>query len=300
MKTVVSIISILALIATFGTVKATDPQGDTSSDSLNVTDKNNQKQGFWIFYGKDKPLEDYEAEDKVEEGRFRDNRKSGIWKKYFATGILQNEITYQNSVPNGHSKLYYANGQLEQEGIWKRTKWTGNYVRYYENGNKYLEFKYNAIGKREGTQKYFYPDGTLMIEGEWKDGKENGIVKEFWPDGSPKSEKNFEGGILDQTSVKTYPKPEAVAAAEAKIVEPEGEGIKLADTDYIRKVGTFTGDGEHTFYDKNHLQITKSGVFKDHKLVDGKWHRYNKSGILLRIEVYMNGSYAGDAPMPTE
>ena len=300
MKTAASIISILVLIATFGTVKATSLLGETSADSLNFIDKNKLKQGFWIFYGKDKLLGNYEDEDKVEEGSYQDDRKSGIWKKYFATGKLQNEITYKNSVPNGHAKIYYANGQLKQEGIWKRNKWTGVYVLYHENGNKYHEFNFSDKGKREGTQKYYDEDGRIIIEGEWIGGQENGIVKEFWPDGSTRSEKNFDGGVLDQASVKTYPKPESVAVAESKIEEPKGDGIKVADTDHKRNLVTFKGHGEHTFYDKNHLQITKSGVFKDHKLVDGKWHRYNKGGLLTHIEVYKNGSYVGNAPMPTE
>ncbi|MBL4657274.1 MAG: hypothetical protein JKX73_04685, partial [Flavobacteriales bacterium] len=62
MKTAASIISILVLIATFGTVKATNLLGETSADSLNFIDKNKLKQGFWIFYGKDKLLRDYEDE----------------------------------------------------------------------------------------------------------------------------------------------------------------------------------------------------------------------------------------------
>lgn len=300
MKAVVSIMSLLVLLATFGTVKATNPQGEASSDSLNVIDENNLKQGFWIFYGKDKRLPDYEDEDKVEEGRYTDNRKSGIWKKYFASGTLQNEITYQNSRPNGYARIYYANGQLKEEGIWKGNKWTGDYKLYHENGNLYHEFNFNPKGKREGTQTYYYEDGQKMIEGEWAGGKEAGLLTEWYPDGSKKSEKNFADGVLDQGSVKYYEEPAEVAAAAAKVEEPKDVGPAVAKTDQIRHIGKFTGDGEHTFYDKNHLQVTKTGLFRDYKLIDGKWHRYDKSGLLQRIEVYKNGAYVGDAPMPTE
>ena len=194
MKQLLSIFSLIIFISVYGTVRAYDPyQVDPVMDSLNQIDENNLKQGFWIFYGKDKRLPDYDDDQKVEEGRYLDNRKFGIWKKYFASGTLQNEITYQNSRPNGYARIYYSNGQLKEEGIWKGNKWTGDYVLYHENGNKYHAFNFNAKGKREGTQTYFYENGQKMIEGDWAEGKESGKITEWYDNGAVKSIKNFEG-----------------------------------------------------------------------------------------------------------
>ena len=300
MKPIVSIICIMSLIASFsGKIRATDHEGGVSSDSLNVIDENNLKQGFWIFYGKDKRLPDYEDDAKVEEGRYKDNRKSGIWKKYFASGTLQNEITYQNSRPNGFAKIYYANGQVKEEGIWKGNKWTGDYKLYHENGNLYHEFNFNPKGKREGEQTYYHENGERMIQGLWAEGKESGTITEWYEDGSIKSERNFDGGTLDVSSVKNYKPTEAVIASTVQKQEPRGAGIAVAKGEEIRHIGKFDGNGEHKLYNMNR-QISKDGNFVNNKLIDGKWYRYDTSGILLRIEVFKNGAYVGDAPMPVD
>jgi len=300
MKLTAPIIAIMALMCgVTGTAWSTDAEGGTAADSINIIDENNLKQGFWIFYGKDKRLPDYEDEDKVEEGRYIDNRKSGIWKKYFSSGSLQNEITYQNSRPNGYAKIYYSNGQVKEEGIWKGNKWTGDYKLYHENGNLYHEFNFNPKGKREGEQTYFHENGEKMIQGTWAEGKESGTITEWYEDGTVKSEKNFDGGTLDVASVKHYEPTQAVASAVEEKEEPKGSGIAVAKGEKVMHIGKFDGNGEHKLYNRN-KQISKDGNFVNNKLIDGKWYRYNTSGILLRIEVYKNGAYVGDAPMPVD
>ncbi|MBL4657273.1 MAG: toxin-antitoxin system YwqK family antitoxin [Flavobacteriales bacterium] len=297
MKNLVSILSLIAILASVSAVQADAPQVDTTE--TNQIDENNLKQGFWIFYGRDKRLPDYDDDQKVEEGNYADNRKTGIWKKYFATGKLQNEITYQNSRPNGYAKIYYANGQLKEEGIWKGNKWTGDYKLYHENGNMYHEFNFNPKGKREGEQTYYHENGEKMIQGTWAEGKESGTVTEWYEDGSIKSEKNFDGGTLDAASVKHYEAPKEIVEAEAAKVEPVGKGVAVAKDEEVRHVGKFNGNGEHKLYNRDR-QLSKDGNFVDNKLVDGKWYRYNTDGILQKIQVYKNGAYVGDAPMPTE
>ena len=287
MKALVSILSLVFALSFSGMAEINNPQGDVSSDSLNVIDENNLKQGFWIFYGRDKRLPDYDDDQKVEEGRYKDNRKGGIWKKYFASGVLQNEITYHNSRPNGYAKIYYSNGQLKEEGIWKGNKWTGDYKLYHENGNLYHVFNFNPKGKREGEQTYYHENGQKMIQGNWADGKESGTITEWYEDGSLRSEKDFAGGTLDPSSVKHYDAPKEVIASIAKKKEEETPS------------GRFDGNGIHKLYSKDR-QISKDGMFVDNKLMEGKWYRYDKSGILQRIEVYKNGAYVGDAPMPTD
>ncbi|MBL4577583.1 MAG: toxin-antitoxin system YwqK family antitoxin [Flavobacteriales bacterium] len=299
MKQLITILGLIALIGTYGIARADNPQADLPADSLNQIDENNLKQGFWIFYGRDKRLPDYDDDQKVEEGRYLDNRKSGIWKKYFASGLLQNEITYQNSRPNGYAKIYYSNGQLKEEGIWKGNKWTGDYTLYHENGEKYHEFNFNPKGKREGTQTYYYDNGKKMIEGDWADGKESGTVTEWHVDGSLKSVKNFEGGTLDPASVKHYDAPEEVVEAEAEEEEPSGTGVEVEEGEEIKHIGKFDGNGEHKLYRRDQ-QLSKDGNFVNNVLMDGKWYKYNRDGILQRIQVYKNGAYVGDAPMPTE
>jgi len=265
----------------------------SGNDTINRIDMNNLKQGHWIYYGKDKRLPNYADDQIVEEGEYIDNRKNGIWKKYFDNGKLQNEITYKNSRPNGHAKIYYKNGNLKEEGMWMGNKWTGDYKYYHENGEMYHEFAYNEKGKREGDQKYYYDNGQVMIEGAWKEGKESGVIKEYYENGDIRSEKFFDGGTLDASSTIIYDKPEEVKEPEP---EPVGKGVVVEKDEETRSIEKFDGNGPHKLYNRNR-QISKDGVFKNNKLMDGKWYRYTKDGILESIEVYKNGAYVGEAPI---
>ena len=267
-----------------------------NNDTINIIDANNFKQGKWVYFGKDKNLPSYESSQIVEEGEYIDNRKMGIWKKYFPNGKLQNEITYKSGRPNGHAKIYYKNGNLKEEGLWKSNKWIGNYKYYYENGNLYHEFAYSDRGKRSGPQKYYYETGQVMIEGEWEEGKEAGVIKEYYEDGSIKAEKFFNNGSLDPEKTIVFEKEEPEVIPDP---EPEGKGVVVEKGEVTRTVEPFNGTGYHKLYNKNR-QISKDGIFKNYKLKDGKWYRYNKDGILLKIEVYKKGKYIGDAQIEEE
>ena len=292
----ISEIGNMDISAALGAV-TTDNQTDAPSNALNTIDEKSRKQGHWICYGKDKDVPGYKDEDKVEEGHYKDNRKSGVWKKYFTTGILQSEITYVKGKPNGYAKIYHANGQLKEEGIWKANKWIGDYTRYYENENPHHEFHFGTKGKREGEQTYYHKNGQKMIQGTWVKGKESGTLTEWYEDGSIKSEKKFNGGTLDEASVRLYAPSQEVMSLAAHKEEVIGTGVAVTKDEEIRTIETFDGNGKHKLYNKS-LQISKDGDFVNNKLIDGKWYRYNRDGILQSIEVYKDGVHVGDAPMP--
>ncbi|MFH1319063.1 MAG: toxin-antitoxin system YwqK family antitoxin [Bacteroidota bacterium] len=293
MKKLIHILLFISIIS-YSPVKAGIAQQFElyNNDTINRIDVNNLKQGYWICFGKDNELSGYTADQKIEEGNYVDNRKTGIWKKYYSNNNLQNEITYINSRPNGYAKIYYQNGNIKEEGLWKGNKWVGEYKFYHENGNLYHEFAYNPKGKREGVQKYYHDNGQVMIEGEWAEGKEAGVIKEYDESGKITSEKFFSEGTLDPASTIIYEKEEK---PEEKPKEVKSRVIVEID-DKPRNLEPFNGNGEHKLYNRNR-QISKDGFFKNNRLVDGKWYKYSKDGILLRIEVYKNGAYAGDAPI---
>ena len=60
------------------------------------------------------------------------------------------------------------------------------------------------------------------------------------------------------------------------------------------KMMMFTGEGEHTLYNKNH-QLSQKGLYNDGSLWIGKWFRYNEDGFIACIELYEKGEYIGDA-----
>ena len=270
----------------------------TNSDTLNQVDPaSGLKQGYWIVYNSIKKLPAYPADSKVEEGKFADSKKIGMWKMYYPNGNIKSEITYTDNRPKGYAKMYYENGKVQEEGMWDNSRWTGDYKSYYDNGQIFYDFKYNNTGKREGEQKYYYDNGQIMMKGEMHDGKEAGVWEEHYENGDLRAKKAFNDGTLDANNTEVYAPKQPLP--EKKEEPTSKEPPKIADatkekTNAAQK--PFDGNG----YAKLFLpgaRISKDGEFKSYRLINGKDYVYNTDGILERIAVYKDGKYVGDAPI---
>lgn len=264
----------------------------------NQTNESGRRVGRWVITGAIAKNAEYAAGAKVEEGEYNDGRKVGVWKTYYPSGKIKNEITYEAGRPKGPYTTYYENGQVEEQGNWSLTKNYGTFKRYYENGQVSQEFEFDQTGKRNGTQKYYYENGQLMIVGTWNGGKEAGTVTEYYETGEVKSVRVFNDGQMDDSkSVFKEPKTPAQANIEPEPVKDESNKVKTAvvvsPSDAAPNIGHFDGNGYHTLYNKDR-QISQKGIFKNGRLWDGKYYKYDKNGILTNIEIYQNGVYIGE------
>lgn len=268
-----------------GTFSFSGFSNDTIGD--NQIDSNGKRQGYWIITGSMTTELGYDAKAKVEEGNYVDSRKEGLWKKYWPTGTIKSEINYISGKPKGKYAVYYKNGQLEESGNWNKNKNTGEFKRFYKNGNPQQEFIFSENGKRNGVQKYYHENGQLELVATIIDGKEDGVVKRYFDNGKLKEEKTMKAGVLSKGSIKSYdknPKP-FVAKADSNAKESK----KVSDRPNIQK---FEPNGRNTLYNKR-LQKTQVGMFKNGRLWEGRWYRYDANGILTKIEVYKQGRYFG-------
>ncbi len=268
-------------------------------DTINYIDENNLKQGFWKIFGRMKKLPGYDPDQVIEQGNYKNSRKNGLWTKFFASGKTKSEIEYLNSRPNGAYKTYFPNGQVEEEGTWKNNRNTQTFKRYYENGQVSQDFAFNNSGKRDGKQTYFYENGQVMIEADIAAGKEK-FVKEYYEDGSVKAEKVFIDGKLDASKTKVYePKTPVKNRDEAELAKAPEKVVKVEKGESSNGKVKFSGTGKHKLYNMN-KQISKDGVFKNYRLMEGLWYKYDENGILISIEKYKKGRYIGEAPLPKE
>ncbi len=231
-------------------------QSASSDSTLNYTDPTtNFKQGFWVYKGKDKNLPNYQPDSKVEEGKYQDNRKNGVWVTYWPNGNKKSEITFVNNSAKGYAKMYYDDGKIQEEGNWENQRWTGSYKMYHPNGATFYEFSYNKSGKREGKQTYYYDNGKVMMTGEMKDGKESGVWEERYENGDLKAKKGFNDGQLDPNQFETYaPKQPIVEKVEVikNAPPPPVVDTKTNKKNEADKGPVFVGNGYAKLYNLNH------------------------------------------------
>ncbi len=249
-----------------------------TNDSINVTDSQGWKQGRWVEDSDGEDSEGCSVGTKLEEGYYKDNRKAGVWKRFWCSGKVKNELIYNND-KTITSKDYYPDGKLKEEGTWNNLGWIGPYKTYHPNGKLYYEWEYDQAGKRTGKQRYYYENGNLMFDGTWNAGKEAGIIKEYYENGSLRSEKNFNDGKLDTTSIKIYAqkevKPVKVDPKKEEVKPPVNPELGVIKDGYNK---TFNREGK----------VDREGEFKNAKLFDGKQYFY-KDGKLEKIAIIRDG-----------
>lgn len=275
-------------------------------DTVNITDERGLKQGYWYIFNRIKKLPNYEDDQVVEEGVFKDNKKVGIWKGYHNNNEIKYEITYKNGIPNGYAKFYYKNGNLSEEGMWKINNWIGKYKYYYENGQVAYEFNYNSKGngKREGEQKYFHENGNIMIIGTWQNGQESGKLTEYYANGEVKAEKYYNGGRIDGSKTVVYAKKVIPEPVQDSIVDvnTEDENI-VADNDTTKTqpkedINIVKDDNQNQEIERiegfqkvvKNGKIVVEGEFVDGKLINGKRYIYDVDfKVLKKTKIYENG-----------
>lgn len=265
------------------------------NDTVNLVDDNNLKQGHWVITNEEKKLPGYAPNQVVEEGRYKDNRKSGKWYFYFSNDKVKQILTYNNNRPNGYAVFYYKNGNKREEGIWKNNRWVGEYKYYYENGNLKNHWNYNENGQRTGVQKYFHENGKLMIEGEWTNGKESGYIKEYYENGAKKSERFFNDGKLEpEKTVNFEPKPEPETTEDTATAKAN-ESSKDSDFKWGERPDEkttdqtpFDGNGYYELKNKNG-QVVRKGEFENGYLINGEVYQYTADGKIFRTTYYKEG-----------
>src|SRR5690606_8722803 len=150
---------------------------------------------------------------------------------------------------------------------------------------------------RDGPQKYFHENGNLAIEGTFANGKESGVIKEYYENGDLKAEKPYEGGKIDETAIVIYQARKKSTSVPEEVAE-NAPVLKLSadekpnEADGNGRPGVL--NGKHVLYNRNR-QVTKDGMFKDNRFIEGRAFFYTENGILDRIAIYKDGLYVGDA-----
>lgn len=84
----------------------------------------------------------------------------------------------------------HSNGKPKVVGIYKDSIKTSE-IHFYENGQKELEGSYNEKLQRNGHWYYWYEDGKVWSECEFKNGMKEGKSTVFYENGQKRYEGNY-------------------------------------------------------------------------------------------------------------
>lgn len=267
-----------------------------AQDTLNVVDEMGRMQGYWKVLAPKAEKPEYQDGQLIEEGRYTNSKRIGLWRRYWPNGKLMSEINYQMGRPKGDYKTFYPTGKVEEQGTWDLDRNTGVFKRWHPNGHLAQDFVFNQYGIRDGEQKYYHENGQLAVQVSVDEGKEDGALKRYDSNGQLTQTAQFNDGVINEANSK-WIKP--VKKAEDVKPDPKAEAAPPpAPTERTNAV-VFRENGYNTLYDKQ-LRLSQQGEFKDGRLWDGKRYEYDRNGILERIRIYKQGRYLGDAVITDE
>ncbi|MEJ6777494.1 MAG: hypothetical protein QNK85_09270 [Crocinitomicaceae bacterium] len=280
--------SFIGLLITPLAFASVDQGGD-----VNKKDSQGLKQGFWVYYGKDRPRSGFPSEGKIEEGLYKDDRKDGVWTKYYNDGVtprLRGE--YHNNRPGGQFTKKYPNGKNREIGTFYRNKYKNSLKRFHENGVLEYEANYDELGKEQGQVKYSYPNGHLEFVYEAQSGVPTGKAERYYENGDIKEVIYYAAdGSIEKSEVKEMVRPtvnvvESVVSKDPApiVVNPRTKGAK------------FESNGYNKVYNLND-EIWQDGDFISGRLWDGKVYEYDSDGILLKVKVFKKGLYHSDGQL---
>lgn len=250
------------------------------------------KQGKWIYFGKDRPELGIPATGKVEEGKFVDDRKEGVWIKYHNDGVTPKlKGNFENGRPKGPYTKYHQNGKIKEIGTFERNTQLDSLVRYHDNGKVEYEAVYNSTGKEQGKVKYYYSNGQVEYEYTANNGNPTGKAIRYYENGDIKEITYYdESGNPTKTENREPVRP----LKESKDINTN-EKAPSPGANPDTKGQPFKPNGYNKIYVNG--EITQDGIFKDGRLWDGKIYVYDRDNILLKVKVYKDGLHHSDGQL---
>lgn len=96
-------------------------------------------------------------------GKYLYGKKDGVWRSYYADGLMEDSTFYHNGVPEGISIRYHHNGYQSDSSVFNKDG-SGTYVSWFDNGTPASAGNYAAGRKKRDKWRYFHKNGTVSCE----------------------------------------------------------------------------------------------------------------------------------------
>ncbi|MFT4601949.1 MAG: antitoxin component YwqK of YwqJK toxin-antitoxin module [Arenicella sp.] len=280
------------------------------SDTLNQKDAEGKKQGYWIITGHLKPEKGHCDNCKVEEGKYVDNRKDGVYIKYFPNGNKRMTATYTNGRPDGIYTKYWENGNKKENGEFRERKQINGFLKYHQNGTLVQTRNFNKDGKEDGRSIYYYencdPTDTILrkqldviridgvLRGKLYTYYYSGCVQKvvgYDDEGKASNPMQYEDNCNLQDSI---PIGNEGISERKRPCDLKVNPHPLPSPPVRIPPALFDPDGYNKLYNKND-ELWMDGYFRKGKLYEGKLYKYDSDGVLIKIEIWKQGKYHSDS-----
>lgn len=283
--------------------------------------KNGLEEGEWITYNPDSTVAD--------KGEYKHGRQAGPWVFYFPGGKLMSKGSMAIDRRHGEWEDYYENGQLQSKGKFVEGVQTGFFTEWYEDGKKSKESEYadgaekilNAwemsgrqfIVDGNGEVKSYDEQGTLIADGQLKNGFNDGKYVAYFSNGKKREEGEYrdnvyyidkawneDGEILVSNGTGPLENfyPDGNRSAWGKMNDGLKMGVWTINYPMSDKVAyeeTYKRgkkEGPHTFYSMDGVVKIKGQFAADKR--EGEWTWYQDDGTVESVVSYVDDKKEGE------
>lgn len=143
--------------------------------------------------------------------------KEGEWVSRREDGSVKTRVSYKNGLKHGKSFLYYRDGKNVQLMM------------------PYIE------GKREGTSKKYFKNGSIYAETPYKNDKLNGTRKTYYRNGQLKAAMPYHKG-LPGTGLKEYYTNGNIKELPVITYQKQGQYLKLSTSPPCKEAMFYLGE----------------------------------------------------------
>ena len=166
------------------------------SDTLNRTDSQGRKQGYWKKYEKGKL---------IYEGRFVNDVPAGVFTYYYTNGKIKSKSNFLNGTHKVETTMYDEQGKKASEGLFIDQQKEGRWSYYGEN-EVLVKIESYKNGKKEGAWKTFSnQSGTVLKEENYKNDKLDGKRITYFANGDTNTIANYINGRVNGKYISYYP-----------------------------------------------------------------------------------------------
>jgi antitoxin component YwqK of YwqJK toxin-antitoxin module len=150
-----------------GKCKTYFSDGTTSSEGNTV---NGDKDGLWTWYFPDGKTYVHQYHDHSKKRIYwmstqKIGNEHGEYKRYYSSGSLELEGSYDGGYKQGLWRKYYPEGSLEFMGSYQKDKKVGQWFYYHPNSKLYAIEEYSDHSTLRRRELY-YDDGSLRYSKE--------------------------------------------------------------------------------------------------------------------------------------